>query len=550
MNLTPLPWQALTLQHTFSKSIQAVEFFDFQANAKQAIDQFKRSQSGALLVLKTETFPEYVGEITHYLEKESTQSVIAKMEFNRQKLFGYSLYLDKENKVETVSGVLQQAHQHILLLNINALLLDITQWDKLKHALLFGKYEQVALNPVPHSLPEIQTEFKLVLVGSREDISMLAAYDESLYQFGQYAEIESYLALNAEKLDLWGSYIQKIAQENIGKPLAPPELKQLLDSYVRESESQELITISPTKIKKDLLGFANFSQNSTACNKVQAYFDAQEKQSAVLNQFALQDILSNQLYIETDDEKIGQINGLSVIEFDGIPYSFGEPLRISCNVQYGDGEITDIERKVELGGNLHSKGILLAESCLSNLMEFPSQLPFSATLAFEQSYGEVDGDSSSLAILCVLVSTLAKLPLPQFIAVTGAIDQFGRVLSVGGVNQKIEGFFSICQARGLTGKQGAIIPATCVSLLSLKPEVIEAVKAERFTIWAVETVFDAIELLLHTPFFDEDKAENSDKDSIFSLVHQYIEQGAARDTSSSILAKFYQWLRRNSSDKL
>lgn len=549
MNLTPLPWQALTLQHNFSESTQAVEFFDFQPNAQQAIDQFKHSQAGSLLVLKTETFPEYIREITHYLEKDNAQSVIAKMEFNRQHLFGYSLYLDKENKVKTVNGVLQQAHQHILLLNINALLLDITQWDKLKQALLFGAYEQVALNPVPHSLPEIQTEFKLVLVGNREDISTLAAYDESLYQFGQYAEIESYLALNtensAEKLDLWDSYIQKLAQANIGKSLSASDLKQLLATYIRESESQELIAISPTKIKKDLLGFANFLQNSTACHTIQAYFEAQEKQSAVLNRFALQDILSNQLYIETDGEKIGQINGLSVIEFDGVPYSFGEPLRISCNVQYGDGEITDIERKVELGGSLHSKGILLAESCLSNLMEFPSQLPFSATLAFEQSYGEVDGDSSSLAIFCVLVSALAKLPLPQSIAVTGAIDQFGRVLSVGGVNQKIEGFFNICQARGLTDKQGIIIPTTCVSHLSLKPEVVEAVKAKQFTIWAVENVFEAIELLLKTPFFDEDKPENSNKDSIFSLVHQNLEQSYERGISGSIWIKIYQLFKKH-----
>ncbi|EFX90755.1 hypothetical protein HMPREF0027_2186, partial [Actinobacillus ureae ATCC 25976] len=212
------------------------------------------------------------------------------------------------------------------------------------------------------------------------------------------------------------------------------------------------------------------------------------------NKYTTQDILTQQLYIETEDEEIGQINGLSVIEFDGIPHSFGEPLRISCNVQHGDGEITDIERKVELGGNIHSKGIIIAQSCLANLLEFPTQLPFSASLAFEQSYGEVDGDSSSLAIFCVLISALSKLALPQSIAVTGSIDQFGNVLSVGGVNQKIEGFFNICQARGLTEKQGVIIPATCISHLSLKTEVIDAVKAGQFKIWAVGNVFEAIQI--------------------------------------------------------
>ena len=251
--------------------------------------------------------------------------------------------------------------------------------------------------------------------------------------------------------------------------------------------------------------------------------------------------MNNQVYIETDDEEIGQINGLSVIEFEGVPYAFGEPLRISCNVQYGDGEITDIERKVELGGNIHSKGILIAQSCLANLLELPTQLPFSASLAFEQSYGEVDGDSSSLAIFCVLVSSLAKVALPQSIAVTGSIDQFGNVLSVGGVNYKIEGFFNLCAARGLTGKQGVVIPASCISHLSLKPEVIEAVKAGQFQIWAVESVFEAVEILLKNAFYAEDRREKSDKPALFDLIHQGIEQSPNHDVEHKLWHKIFPW---------
>ncbi|MCT8847012.1 protease, partial [Glaesserella parasuis] len=257
----------------------------------------------------------------------------------------------------------------------------------------------------------------------------------------------------------------------------------------------------------------------------------------------LNDILNHQLYIETEEETIGQINGLSVVEFDGVPHSFGEPLRISCNVQYGDGEIHDIERKVELGGNIHSKGIIIAQSCLANLLELPTQLPFSASVAFEQSYGEIDGDSSSLAIFCVLISALTKLPLPQSLAVTGAIDQFGNVLSVGGVNQKIEGFFNVCEARELTGKQGVIIPAICVSHLSLKPAVLSAIEAGKFHIWAVEDVFEALQILLQHPFYDEDLPENSEKKSIFALVHQGIEQSENEDTSGSIFQKIRKLLK-------
>lgn len=545
MNLSPLAWQSLTLNHSFSDAQHAVRFFDFQTNAKLAMDQFKRSQFGSLLIVKTELFPEFIHEIEQYLAHDTQAPVISKTEFNKQNLFGYSLYLDKENRTETVKGAISEANQGILVLNINSLLLDITQWDKLKQALLFGHYEQHAINNIPTQLAHIQTQFKLVLIGSRDDIAMLQEYDDSLYQFGQYTEIESYLALDEENIEQWGHYVQTQAQTLIQKRFSQQILSQFLSAYVRESESQELISISPTLLKKHLLGIANFYPNSTACDEVSGYFDYLEQQSAVLNKYALQDILSNQLYIETEDEEIGQINGLSVIEFGGIPHSFGEPLRISCNVQYGDGEITDIERKVELGGNIHSKGIIIAQSCLANLLEFPTQLPFSASLAFEQSYGEVDGDSSSLAIFCVLISALAKLPLPQSLAVTGSIDQFGNVLSVGGVNQKIEGFFNLCTARGLTGKQGVIIPSTCVSHLSLKAEVIEAVKQNQFNIWAVSSVFEAIEILLGRDFYRDENADKTPKSSIFELVHRYIDQEQESDASGHFLKKICKWLKKD-----
>ena len=394
---------------------------------------------------------------------------------------------------------------------------------------------------MPEALPAIQSPFKLLLVGSREDISMLAAYDGDLYQFAQYTEVDSFLNVDEESLNQWGDYVQVYAQKFTQRKLSEPALQQLLQHYIRESESQTMISISPTKLKNQLLGFAKFYPNLTAFDEVNTYLEALELQASTLNQYALQDILNNQVYIETDDEEIGQINGLSVIEFEGVPYAFGEPLRISCNVQYGDGEITDIERKVELGGNIHSKGILIAQSCLANLLELPTQLPFSASLAFEQSYGEVDGDSSSLAIFCVLVSSLAKVALPQSIAVTGSIDQFGNVLSVGGVNYKIEGFFNLCAARGLTGKQGVVIPASCISHLSLKPEVIEAVKAGQFQIWAVESVFEAVEILLKNAFYAEDRREKSDKPALFDLIHQGIEQSPNHDVEHKLWHKIFPW---------
>ena len=390
MNLSPLSWQSLSLAHTFQLTGEQVNFFDFQPKAQQALSLFKSQEMGSLLVVKSEVLPEFLDELSIQLSIENSQPVIVRTEFKASHLFGYTLFLEKENCIETIEGAIQQAKNGILVLRLNTLLHDLKQWDKLKQALLFGFYEQNAVNHVPEALPAIQSPFKLLLVGSREDISMLAAYDGDLYQFAQYTEVDSFLNVDEESLNQWGDYVQAYAQKFTQRNLSEPALQQLLQHYIRESESQAMISISPTKLKNQLLGFAKFYPNSTAFTEVNGYFETQEQQASTLNEYALQDILNNQVYIETDDEEIGQINGLSVIEFEGVPYAFGEPLRISCNVQYGDGEITDIERKVELGGNIHSKGILIAQSCLANLLELPTQLPFSASLAFEQSYGEVD----------------------------------------------------------------------------------------------------------------------------------------------------------------
>ncbi|MEE3700843.1 AAA family ATPase [Mannheimia haemolytica] len=537
MTLSLLSSQKLVMQNDFSRLDEKLTFLDFQPQAKQALNQFLQSQFGALLVLKSELFPEFINEITEYLKKYSVDlPIISKMDFNKNSLFGYSVFLERELKTEYVKGAIHEADKGILIVNIRSLLLDITQWDKLKQALLFGEYEPNSVNHSPYLSAKEKSTFKLILVGEREDISTLSAYDDGLYQFGQYTEIKSYLSLS-DNVEQWGGYVQNYAENLINKRLTSTALNQFLQAYIRESESRELVSISPTLLRKHLLGIQNFYPNVTEIDEVKGYFDYLEQQSSILNQYTVGDILTNQLYIETEGEEIGQINGLSVIEFEGIPHSFGEPLRMSCNVQYGDGEITDIERKVELGGNIHSKGIIIAQSCLANLLELPTQLPFSASIAFEQSYGEIDGDSSSLAIFNVLVSALAKVGLPQSIAVTGAIDQFGNVLSVGGVNQKIEGFFNICHARQLTGKQGVIIPAACVSHLSLSSEVVEAVEQGLFKIWTVENVFDAIAILFERDFYDDEKAPNSAQTALFTLIHQNLDERESEETSGSFLSK-------------
>lgn len=543
MQIAPLSWQDLTIQPTFSDKVQPETFLDFQPNARQALHQFLLKENGASLVLKTEVFPEFIDEISRFLTQNQAE-IIVKTEINRQSLFGYSLFLEKEQKIKSVEGAIQQANNKILILNLNDLLLDITQWDKLKQALLFGEYQPHYANVTPIALPIIKSNFKLLLLGSRDDISALASYDNTLYQFSQYSEIHSYLRLENNEHQ-WGNYIQTLSKHYLGHYLSHNALTQFFRAFIRESESQQLISISPTLIKKQLLSIRAFYPEQQKLTDIQAYFDAQEQQSACLHQYALDDILQQQLHVETDGEAIGQINGLSVVEFDGVPHAFGEPLRMSCNVQFGDGEIHDIERKVELAGNIHAKGILIAQSCLANLLELPTQLPFSANLAFEQSYGDIDGDSSALAIFSVLMSALTQLPLPQSLAVTGTIDQFGNVLSVGGVTAKIEGFYQLCVARGLTGKQGVIIPQACLLHLSLHPDVLQAIKTEQFHIWAVEDVFEALQILLARPFFDDENAEENSIESLFTLAHNAIDEHNNDATSGSFWQKICKVFKRD-----
>jgi predicted ATP-dependent protease len=199
------------------------------------------------------------------------------------------------------------------------------------------------------------------------------------------------------------------------------------------------------------------------------------------------------IVIETETAVIGQINGLSVSQIGAL--SFGRPSRITARVGLGRGEVIDIEREVEMGGPTHSKGVLILSSFLRSIFGATRPLSLRASLVFEQSYGGIDGDSASVAETCALISAIAEVPIDQHFAITGSINQRGQVQAIGGVNEKIEGYFAVCEARGLNGKHGVIIPETNRRHLVLDPHVIDAVRAGYFKIYSAHTVMDALEIL-------------------------------------------------------
>jgi len=235
---------------------------------------------------------------------------------------------------------------------------------------------------------------------------------------------------------------------------------------------------------------------------VQQAVDASTYRQDRVREHVQEEIRRGIVHIQTEGAVIGQINGLAVLELGR--FSFGRPSRITARVSLGKGDVVDIEREVELGGPLHGKGVLILTSFLAGRFGLDGPLSLEARLVFEQSYGGVDGDSASSTELYALLSALAELPIRQGLAVTGSVDQNGNIQAIGGVNEKIEGFFDLCSARGLTGDQGVLIPATNVSHLMLRHDVVEACRQGRFAIYPVATIDQGIELLTGVPAGERD----------------------------------------------
>ena len=561
-----LDWQSLQPDLAITEfPPETVDFWSLQPNAKQALSVFIRHHSRFLLMLKADdqaeyasllesftklhhhreqsvfgvnyvveqgdafSFPRVYTEVAHSLDDNfaTPGEVVNALYCDQFQLFGSLRVHPSSHDIQLNPGLVHRANGGVLILSAAMLLSQFDLWLRLKHILQTQTFDWYSAHPFKHlpcDVPSYKLNLKVIVLGSRTELATLGELEESLYSFADYAEIESYISVaEVESQKMWAGYVKKIAQ-TLNVEMNFSALNKLYKLLVRESEDRFLINISPLKLKEILQDVVTLTGNSIlSADDFEAVFQRKSIQHGFLKEQTYADILNEQVYVETQGEIVGQINGLSVIEYPGTPVSFGEPSRISCIVQFGEGEVIDVERKNELAGNIHSKGMMIAQACLSNILDLPSQLPFSASLVFEQSYGEIDGDSASLAIFCVLVSALSDLPLPQNIAITGSIDQFGLVHSVGGVNDKIEGFFTICQRRGLTGKQGVIIPMTTIQQLSLSDEVKSAVKNNEFFIYPAEDIYQACEYLFERDLLDENKEYSEKTMPISRLIQRRIE---------------------------
>ena len=403
------------------------------------------------------------------------------------------------------AGALHRANGGFLLLDAVKVLSQPYAWEGLKRCLkagvvrieslsdLIGLSSTVQLEPMPMPL-----DLKIVLIGERVVYYLLSQYDpEFVSLFKINADMESEIARNPDNTAAYARLIATLARREALRPLSAGAVARVIEHASRlASDAQRLTT--QTQPMDDLMREANhFAARDQALvierTHVQAAIDAHRHRHERIQLRYRDEIVRGQLLVDTDGAHVGQVNGLAVVPLGDS--SFAHPVRITATARVGDGEVVDIEREVKLGGPIHSKGVLILSSFLASRFGRQAPLSLKASLVFEQSYGGVEGDSASLAELTALLSALAELPLNQALGVTGSVNQFGQVQAVGGVNEKIEGFFDICAARGLTGAHGVLLPASNVGHLMLRQDVVDAVRAGRFNVWPVRTVDEALTLL-------------------------------------------------------
>lgn len=402
-------------------------------------------------------------------------------------------------------GALHRANGGYLLLDVRKVLQQPFAWEGLKRALLareiriesiertLSLLSTVTLEPEP-----IPLDVKVVLIGDRLLYYLLAAWDPDFGDlFKVAADFEDDTPRAPDTDRLYARLCATVARRVGAKALDRGAVAAVIERCARIAGDARRSSLHLRSIG-DLIQEADYwagvaGHMQIAREDVHAAIEQQIYRAERLRSRTQEEIERGTLMIDTDGEQIAQVNGLSVIDLGN--FSFGQPARITATTRLGEGEIVDIERETELGGSLHSKGVLILSSFLAARYAPGYPLSLAASLVFEQSYGFVEGDSASLAELCALLSSLAGVPIRQSLAVTGSVNQLGGVQAIGAVNEKIEGFFDVCRRRGLNGTHGVLIPASNVQHLMLRAEVIDAARAGRFAIYAVREVDEAMELL-------------------------------------------------------
>ena len=435
-------------------------------------------------------------------------------------------------------GALQKANGGFLVLQVLEVIRAPFAWDALKRALISKEVsvenlgDQYTALPTERLRPQpIPLDVKVILLGPPEAYYLLYQLDSDFQElFKVKSDFAPEMDWNDEHLADYAAFISRLVREEGMRHFDRTALTSVIEYGSRLREDQRKLSTRMRDIA-DVVSEANYWAGKNGHDLVQAtdvdQAIAKRKYRSNLIQERLQEMIDNgTILIDTVGAREAQVNGVAIIDLGG--YAFGKPSRITARISPGRGSVQSIEREIELSGPIHSKGFMILTGYLAGQYSQQHPLSINATITFEQSYDEVEGDSASSTELYVLLSALSGLPIYQGIAVTGSVNQHGEIQAVGGVTSKIEGFFAVCKAKGLTGEQGIIIPASNVPNLMLEQEVIDAVRAGQFHIWAVHTIDEGMELLTGVPSGQRDPEGHYQEGTVHRLVEDRLREYAER----------------------
>ena len=407
------------------------------------------------------------------------------------------------------AGALHRANGGYLMLDALGVLAQPFVWTKLKETLRNRKIEietigsQLTLFPTATLEPEpIELELKVILVGSPRLYSILHLLDEDLRKlFKVRADFALDMAREDSSADGYAAFIAARVADDGLLHFDRGAVARVVEHGARLAQHQGKLSTRFMEIADLVAESSHWARKAEADTVATAHVEQALEQSVYrsnqVEERIRELIAEGTLMIEAAGERLGQVNGLSVASLGD--YEFGHPVRVSASSGFGGGDFVNIDRETELSGPIHDKGFLILSGFLGHCYGAERPLALRASIVFEQSYDEIEGDSASSAELCALLSSISEVPIRQGIAVTGSVNQYGRLQAIGGVNEKVEGFFKACEQAGLTGDQGVIVPAANVRHLMLRPELVAAASAGRFSVWAIETVDEAITLLTGVP---------------------------------------------------
>lgn len=434
-------------------------------------------------------------------------------------------------------GDMHRANGGYLIVDARKLLMQPFAWETLKRMLVAKELKieslgqslslisTVSLEPEP-----VPMDLKVVLLGDRLLYYMLYEYDPDFGElFKVAADFEDDIERSPENYRLFARLVATLARKHGLDPFDREAVAAVIDYSAREAADHARLSMHMRSIA-DLMQEANYwaqrrNSRQVGAQDIRHAIDARIERVDRIRDRMQEEIRKGVVHIDTDGTVVGQVNGLTVLELGNFRFSL--PARITAVTRLGEGEVVNIEREVDLSGPIHSKGVFILSSYVG-MRYLPNQpLSLNASLAFEQSYGGIEGDSASLAELCALLSSLARVGLRQDLALTGSVDQYGNVQAIGGVNEKIEGFFEVCLARGLTGRQGVIIPVSNAAHLMLRPEVIQAAERGEFAIYAVRHVDDVLTLLTGMPAGEPDAEGLFSEDSVNRRIQERLAEFVA-----------------------